>query len=168
MNRNKHIGILYSYGPHFLRTVREVRQQEPDARITVYIPEGFPLEMLQDLNVETLSLTQGAGTKPTLASAFMLLRALRRVRLDQFVVLFDSPRLQMLAALSQAAERWCYQLDGSKTPVRPTFMGSFLQTVRRGMVGRIRYVKIWLHVYGTRVDTKAINALDEPRGDSRQ
>jgi hypothetical protein len=151
MLNTKHIGLFYSYGPHFVRSAHTLRQNHPDAHITAFVPYGFPVELLKQDDIECIPLLSEAGGAKTIRSLITIFRMIRNAGLDMFVVLFDSPKLQLLCAASNARERYCAHLDGRITPVRFTVAGSLFRTLINNIKGRTRYAYIWLYVHFTKV-----------------
>jgi len=158
MTNELHIGLFYSYGPHFIKTARALRAEHPQARITAFLPRAFPVDMLSDLEIEALPVLPDPGEHRSLAALYAIVRAIRAQRVDIFVVLFDSPRLRLLSALSGAGERQCRLVDGRRIPVRFTFAGGLMHTLLSRIVGHARYVRIWIEVQVTRVGVPASDA----------
>lgn len=152
MKSELNITLLYSYGVHFLRTARSLRQQHETATITAFIPRDFPEELLSGLNIRCLPLLPNPSQERSLNHVITILRAIRGIHPDVFVVLFDSSKLRTLAALSGARERICYHSDGRITPVRWSLPGALTRAFIQGFRGRVRYAYIWCHVHFTRVN----------------
>lgn len=151
MNHEPHIVLFYSYGPHFLRTARALRADYVNSRITAIIPGDFPQQLLKDLAIHGLPLLPNPSQTRSLRNAAATIKRLRNLCPDILVVLFDSPKLRLLAALSTAKERYCYHVDGRVTPVKRTFTIALAHTLAHRVYGRIRYIRIWCHVHFTRV-----------------
>lgn len=163
MNKDFHIGIFYSYGPHFIRTVRSLRADSPEARITAFVPAEFPAGLLGGLDVVLAPILGNPAERRSPGVLLSIVRAIRRQRLDVFVVLFDSPRLRLLAALSGARERQCCLVDGRTLPVRVTIAGNVFRTLGGRLRGQFRYARIWLSVHLTRVGR---SPAEEPEQDA--
>lgn len=138
----KRIGVFYSRGPHFVRVLGRIRGEYPDAEIDAYVPEGFP---------ETPVLEQGARCVPcaggnTPGVLPRLIRSFRAARYDLFVVMFDSPKLQLLAAASGARQRLCHTVDGRVIPVRLALTQMLGGGLWRRLCGVIAYARIWYTV----------------------
>ncbi len=150
------ITVFYSSGVHFLRTARALRQRHEAAAITAFVPKDFPEELLSSLNIRCLPLLPNPSQKRSLKHVATILRAIRGMRPDVFIVLFDSPKLRTLAALSGAGERLCYHPDGRITPMRWSFAGFLARSFMQAFRGRLRYTYIWCHVHFTRVDRSMV------------
>lgn len=133
---------FYSLGPHYLRMLAHLRAQYPGARIIAIVPEGYLLEVLENRCDEVATTPPGRGA----ASLLPLARFLRAGRFDVFVVMFHSPRLRMLAALSGARECMCYTAGNRYFPVSLNFAGDAARWLARQIAGRITYARIWWNV----------------------
>lgn len=151
MTKQPHIGLLYSYGPHFVKTARALRERYPEADIVAFVPESFPVSLLEDVSISCRSLLADNAHRRAVKKIVALVRAIRRERLDIFVVLFNSPRLQLLSAISGSKERRCRLVDGREFEVHLTLLSSLVHTLVSSVVGRWRYARIWLNVHCTRV-----------------
>ena len=165
MSKEHHIGLFYSYGPHFMKTARALRRECPEARITAFLPKEFPIDLLSGLDIVMAQILPNPGTHRSLSSLISIVRAIRARRLDLFVVLFDSPRLRLLSVLSGAAERQCRLVDGRTIPVRFTLAGSMADTAFRRIRGNMRYARIWIEVHLTRIGVPAATTAGR-NGDS--
>jgi len=142
MDVPKRIGLFYSLGPHFVRALRQVRAAHPHARITAIVPPGFPKAMLEHAdNVLTVPPPPHG-----LRNAAALVRVLREQRFDRLVVLFDSPRLRVLARLSGARERWCCGPDGRHAALEGGILGNLLRGLGRKIRGHLTWARIWLEI----------------------
>lgn len=166
MTTDPHIGLFYSYGPHFIKTARALRAEYPKARITAFLPREFPVGLLSGLDIESLQVLPTPGAHRSLAGLYTLVRTIRAYRLDLFVILFNSPRLRLLSSLSGAAERQCRLVDGRRVPVRFTLAGGALHTLRTRIGGHLRYARIWIEVRLTRVGVPASGADGQEGGPS--
>ncbi|MBI2425944.1 MAG: hypothetical protein HYV27_24180 [Candidatus Hydrogenedentes bacterium] len=137
MNPSPRIGVFYSHGPHFLRVLKQVRQKQPGATLIAFVPHTFPAQYLEGIVSE---VHRTAGTRP--AAALKTLRQLRAARLDEFIVMFDSPRLQLLAALSGAPTRACHTVDGRQRPINFQVIRPLLRWATRRIRGQFTYWRI--------------------------
>lgn len=154
MTQRTRIGLFYSYGPHFIKTVRSLRETHPQADITAFVPEHFPVELLSGLNISSQPLLPDTGRGRAIKKVVTIIRAIRKEHLDIFVVLFNSPRLQLLSTISGAKERRCRLVDGRELPVRLTLLSGIYHTAVNTVVGHWRYARIWIHVRCTRVHAR--------------
>ncbi len=147
----QHIVAFYSRGPHYVRLLRHLRSVHPNARITAMIPPAFPgdtLVGLADAVVATPPPPHGARSPGALMA---LIRQIRSRGCTRFVVMFDSPRLRLVAMASGAPERWCFGPDGSYAAIE----AAPLRRLLGGLGGRLRgwttWLRIWVVVHTTRV-----------------
>ncbi len=147
MTKQYRIGLMYSYGPHFKQAARMLRARYPDSRITALLPPGYPEAVIRDVVDDIIVCAPEPERGKTPGQAWRLIRILRRERYDILVVLFDSLKLQLIASLSGAGECCCYHLDHRYHPLRLSLFGAVAAGVTRQVRGRLRYMRIWWHVY---------------------
>ena len=140
--------VFHSPG-HDLRPVldalREVRQ---DAEITLWIPKGHKLPEAISALADAVAETELPHYSPRHVRACLrLIRGLRAQRYNAFTVLFDSPQLRLLAALSGASQCWLATGDGRLTalPVNP--LRVLAEETLRGIAGRLTYLRVWISVH---------------------
>lgn len=148
------IGLLYSYGPHFMKTLRALRDSHPDAQITVFVPANFPEALLDGMALHIRPILPDSGQRPGIRQGLRLIRAIRGEALDSFVVLFASPRLQLVASLSKAVQSYCYHVDGRVEILRLRLLRALLRPIKNRIIGNLRYFRIWVYVHCTRVNAK--------------
>jgi hypothetical protein len=146
VSKIERICAYYSRGPHFVRNLKTLRQAHPDAHLTAIVPPDYPVESLGDRadTVEPLGLPAD-GRRDTRA-VLRLARHLRAGRHDLFVVMFDSPKLRLLASLSGARRAECLTIDGRRFPVRFAPVAQFLGGLWRRARGNLTYARVWLVV----------------------
>lgn len=105
------ICAFYSQGPQYVRMLRCLRESYPHATLVAAIPADFPFEAIDGLVDETLRLPE-AKEKHSLRRSWAALRSIRQAACSHMVVMFDSPRLNLLSALSGARYRHCFSVDG--------------------------------------------------------
>lgn len=156
MSEQRHVGVFHSKGRNFGDVLRRVREQESGARICAIVPYGYPIDPEElahvDEVVETEKAQYGLGDVAGLRS---LVAQLRDARFDRFVILFDSPRLRVVAALARAGECAHITLDGRLTTIRPSVAGTMADVVVRHARGHILYAWIWLVVHARHVGKNA-------------
>lgn len=145
------IGVFYSYSPHFQQAVQAVRKRFPDAELVALVPPTYPHAHIAPPTDRILEIVPEPGSRIGLRAFVHVLRKIRNEHLSGLVVLFDTPRLQILSWCSGAKGRYCYTLDGRWEvlyihPVRGVLGGAIRQAA-----GRCRYFRIWCSVYFTRV-----------------
>lgn len=140
MSEPQTICALYSRGPHYLRLLRYLRAQYPAAHITALVPASFPGDAARAYAQEIVRCED--GPRSGLGALHSLSGQIRRGRYDLFVVMFDSPKLRVLAALSGARQRACYAINGRFFPVRLALFSQLAGTLVRRIKGRILYARI--------------------------
>lgn len=105
------ICAFYSRGPHFIRMLKRLREEYPGETVIAAIPTSFPFEVIEPLVDETVRLPEVSEIARWRRS-WAVVRRLRRARCGHIVVMFDSPRLNLLARLSGTGRGWCYSVDG--------------------------------------------------------
>lgn len=146
MNGAERVCAYYSRGPHFARNLKVLRQRHPDSDITAIIPPDYPAASLEGLadTVEPVGLASDG--RRDLRALIRLARHIRRGRYDLFVVMFDSPKLRLLASLSGARRRECLTIDGRRFPVRFAPLAQALGGLWRRSRGHLTYARIWFVV----------------------
>lgn len=139
--------LYYSRGPHFMRTLKQLREDHPDAAITVAVPPGFPRDPLAGLADEVVERPRPGG----LGDAWRAARALRAEGYDLLVVMFDSLNLRLLAALSGARTRECHTIEGRVIRLRGGLMRRAISEALARVRGQIRYWRIRFIVRGRSV-----------------
>jgi len=151
VSTEQHIVAFYSRGPHYMRLLRHLRAVHPGARITAMIPPSFPGETIAGLADEvwtTPAPPHGLRNPGALAG---LIRQIRAVHCARFVVMFDSPRLRMVALLSGARERWCFGPDGRYAVIETAPLRRMADGLRGRLRGWATWLRIWIVVHTTRV-----------------
>lgn len=152
MNEPERICAFYSHGPHYRRMLRFLRERYPAARITALVPPTYPREFLEGQVDDIVVTAQTQYSSRNATAIRQLIQQIRGGGYGFFVVMFDSPRLRILSALTGVAERYCYQADGRYTPVRLSLTRAIANTVWRNLRGRLTYARIWLIVHFRHVE----------------
>jgi len=152
MSARARIGIFYSRGRPFGRILAAVRRDHPDAELVAVVPAGYPFpggeRGLCDAVVETGTEPYGIRRPGPLVR---LIRLLREQRFDSLVILFDSPRLRLLAAFAGAPRTLYCAFDHALKPIRPTLAGVLADVAARAVIGRAVYAGLWLLIRIRRV-----------------
>lgn len=152
MSARKRIGVFYSRGRQFGRILEAVRRDYPEAELVAVVPAGYPFpgdeRGLCDGVVETGCEPYGIRHPMPLVR---LIRLLRAQRFDPFIILFDSPRLRLLAALVGTPHTLYCAFDHALKPIHSTIAGVLADVAARGIVGRAVYGALWLAVRVRRV-----------------
>ena len=124
------ICAFYSKGPHFVRMLKHLREAYPGETLIAAIPASFPFTTIEPLVDETIRLPEPVGQP-----------GLRRARCSHMVVMFDSPRLNLLARFSGAGCRWCFTVDGRLHALAHALPGLLLSPLARRGRGEWAYVR---------------------------
>ena len=144
MDEKLRICALYSHGPHYRRLLRFLHQRYADAHITALVPPDYPAEHVAD---DADAVLQADTPRRDLRGLGHLLRQIRRGKFDVFVVMFDSPRLRILSALTGVPRRYCYSVDGRYERVRLSLLRAAADAVYRNVRGRLTYAYVHWVVY---------------------
>ncbi len=156
MSRQEHICVFHSKGRSFADALKYVRERRPEARICAMAPSGYPVGPEELASADEVIETEREQYSPRdFAALRQLVRQLRRTRFDCFVILFDSPKLRALAALSCAQSCTHLTLDGRLRPITPSLPGVAWDVLYRNIRGRLTYAWIWIMIRCTRIGTSA-------------
>jgi hypothetical protein len=147
MKEPEKIGAFYSYGPHYRRLLKHLRETYPEAEISAFVPSGYPEDFLADLADHVVHTGLAPGNSGGLSGMLALLRTLRRERCGLFVVMFASPKLRLLAALSGARDRRVFPPGGRFSPIRFQPLRMLAGGICRRIRGRIVWWRIRRAVY---------------------
>ena len=138
----KRVVILYSQSDHFSRAVEAMQSALPDATLTALLPTGR--DDLKNALPERVEVVE------TPAQALAVIRQLRALDADALCVLYPSPRLRVLAALSGARVRACCGEDGKLRPLDGGLFSVLASLASQRLRGEVRYAWLWLFVRITR------------------
>lgn len=142
----KHIALLYSLSPHFLRALETLRREHPDGVLTVIVPPSFPQDTLADQADRVVELAPSSVQRRSLRHGLKLIRFLRKEGFDQFTVLFNSPMLVMISVFSGSREKGYISPDGRMHPLSMSFVGLFFRLLGKRIKGQYTYYRIWWHI----------------------
>jgi hypothetical protein len=148
MTHSPRIGVFYSKGRTYLDVLRSLREEDPGAHVCAIVPAEYPVSRDESsLADEVIRIERSRYSWRDIRPLRRLMRQIRAARLDAFVILFDSPRLRILAALS-GAKRCAYcTMDRRLVEVRPSVAATLANVVIRTIWGRLVYTGIWLAVH---------------------
>ncbi|HNR31308.1 MAG TPA: hypothetical protein PKI11_10500 [Candidatus Hydrogenedentes bacterium] len=150
----KRICAFYSRGPHFMRLLAFLREREPQAHITAVVPPGYPKALLGNRADAVIETAKAQYAARDLAGIRDLLRTIRAGRFDEFVVMFDSPRLRLLAAFTGAARRSVFTVDGRCLPLTVSPVAVLVSWLYRSLRGRLTFAYIYCVVHGRPVERR--------------
>jgi len=136
MSQVERICAFYSRGPHFARMLRKLRERWPNATIVALVPPTFRVEMLpKEADEAEITTTGKRGARAVTA----VCRQIQAGNYDVLVVMFDSPRLRLLAALSGVQKRYCCTVDGRLFHIRLAPFSLLFGTLWRRLRGEFTY-----------------------------
>lgn len=151
MTGQPRIAVFYGKGRTFLDVLKAVRAQHPDARLCLIFPDAYPIaEAELAFASETLRIGNARYGLRDLAAFLDFTRRVRHARYDGFVILFDTPRQRILAALTGARKRLYCRFDGRVVPLQYTLSGVVADAAFRAVWGRLAYAGLWVLVRVTR------------------
>ena len=150
----KHICAFYSYGAHYVRLLKRLRTEHPNAQLTALVPKGYPVETVAQWADETKETEQAEYGLGNAGALVRLLKSVRAERYDLFAVMFESPKLRLLAALAGARGRYCLTPDGRFVPLKLTGPALVLRFLYNNLRGRLRYAYIHYVVHHKPVKRK--------------
>ena len=146
MNTPSRICVFLSKGRNFVDVLRGVRSVYPGGSIDAVIPLAYPLSdeerALADRVVETGQAHYGLRDAGPL---LRLVRELQAPHYDLFVIMFDSPKLRILARLSNARACALHRLS-NLVPIHPSIPGVLADVIFRNVWGRAAYSALWIVV----------------------
>lgn len=151
MNEAKNICAFYSRGPHYLRVLKHLRREWPDATLTALVPPGYPHAPLEGLVHHIHETARAAYSLRDLSALATLKRQISAESYDVFTVMFDSVKLRLLARLSGAPQAYCHTVDGRFFPLPRAITPLLARTLIRRIRGRITYAYIYHVVHHRRV-----------------
>ena len=142
MSASRYTCVFASKGRAVSHALRQARDLDPGARICAVLPPSTRADEAEPLADEVLALeARAALTNP--GACLRLIRQLRAKRFDRFLILFPSPRLQTLAALSGAKECLWLNPRGKPIAVPRSLAMVLLRTLAATIFGRLLYAALW-------------------------
>lgn len=148
----KKIGVFYSVGPHLEKCLRAIRGTTPEGEITLYVPSGHSVSNAEKELATHVVETERAHYSPTdIKACIRLVSKLRSERFAEFVVMFDSVQLCLLASLTRADERTHCAQHGELKALTGSAIQILTQETTRRLRGLCTYVALWIAVRIVRV-----------------
>lgn len=143
----RRIGVFYSLGPHFRKTLETLRKEFPGAEVTIMVPPDYPLSDEERALADHTEETERDHYSPRdVGACLRLIRRIRRERFHAFVVMFDSVQLRCLAALAGVPNRLCCLPQGKLIPLGRSVVGVVVGEALRRAWGGVVYATLWLLV----------------------
>jgi len=148
MNTTPRICAFLSKGRNFVDVLKDIRSAYPKTPIDAVIPLDYPLSDEERALVDRIVETKKAHYSLRDAGPlFRLVRQLRAEHYNLFVIMFDSPKLRLLARLSNAKACTFHRLDHRMLPIYPSIPRIVADMAFRNVWGRVAYAYIWLVVH---------------------
>ncbi len=152
------IGLFYSYGPHFLKAIHFLCEKYPKDQIILFIPQEFPSYYFEKLPVSPVFLPwdgQHLSTLKGIGTFINILRIIRSQKLDQFVILFESPRQITLSTLSGARHTFVYSIHKEYKNLSQGIFKSLSKTFVNRLKGILMYSYIFFHIHFSKTRNKS-------------
>jgi len=142
MSDRQRIAALYSRGTHYPRLLQFLREEYPGCEITAVVPPAYPQRLLEGRCDRVLRTEREQYGLRDLGAIYRLLSTLRAQGFDDLVIMFNSPKLRLLAKGSGAADAYCYTADRRFFPAEVHPVREALDLIVRQVRGRITYAYI--------------------------
>ncbi len=129
--------FFYSDGPHFMKALQAVRRAYPEAHLVAVTPEGLSAQP------DVAQLADAVAVRPGMRR---LVPWLRGYRAEAMAVMFASPKLRVLAALSGARAVWHARPDGKLKALPRTLWANTAVVVREKAYGHVLYGTLWWYI----------------------
>lgn len=163
MTNGERICLFHSEGRDYGNAAALLRSRFPEAHICAFVPPDHTVSPETGAAVDEVVRMERAHYSPRNVGA--CLRLVRRIRahgFERFVVLFPSPQLRMLAALSGAKTPCCLGPVGQILPTERKAGAVAFPSCRRLLGGLCVYAIAWLL---TRVRVAPLNGKGrQPEG----
>lgn len=147
MENERRAGVFYSPGHDLPGVLRRVREAWPDARIVAVLPDGYaPPSSVPELADEVVITERAHYGARDVQPLLRLIGRIRNARYHIFIVMFDSPKLRMLAALSGAEQRAWVPPRGRPVALPGSAAGVAARSLWRRVKGAAAYAGLWLAV----------------------
>ena len=148
---SERVCVFYSVGQEYDSILRSIRSQFPNAELTALVPSAYldtdAIAPLVDKVIRT-RYTRYALHQPW--RTFDLVNELRAADYDRFIVIFDSVKLRILAAMSHARACCCWALHGRIIPLETNVPHVLWDIARQIPGGWYRYLNVWFNVHFAR------------------
>lgn len=137
--------VFYSLGPHFVTALKAARHHGDE--VIAVVPAAFEMpEEAARIADDILYTDRDAYSVWRPGALFALVRRIRRERFDTFVVMFDSPKLRLLAAMSGASTRWYCAPHGYMRRLKGGPVRVAARETWRRLKGCVLYAWLWVVV----------------------
>ncbi len=149
MTPPERIVVFYSADADYAARLRAARRAFPDARITAVIPATQTLSDGERACVDHVHAAEPAAYSPVRVRRFLgFLRALRAMRADLFIVMFDSLRLGLLGAAARPRRLVCWDGEMRIIPIPRCVLLVATRAAVRVVVGHLRWLVRAARIYG--------------------
>ena len=145
MSEQNRIGAFYSRGTHYPRLLAYLRTEYPDCEITAVVPPNYPGHILEDACDRIVRTPREDYSLSDPRAIARVIAQLRGERFDDFVIMFNSAKLRVLAKASGAESSYCYTADRRFFPVELHPLREGTGMLVRNIRGRMTYWRIaWI------------------------
>jgi hypothetical protein len=145
--RNR-IAVYYSHGQDYEQVLEAVRRRYPDAYIYAIVPSDYETRPKEEQWADAVLRTERntySLTSPVAISR--LVRMIRRLQCDRFIVLFHTMQLRGFAALSGAKQCECWGVDSRIHQLPATLAGAGATAIARTTTGWSRWLVLWIQAH---------------------
>lgn len=147
MTTAERIGVFFNKGRNLTDVLRAVRKEHPAAHICAIVPKSYSAtEQELALVQETAYVERARYGLGDMGGFVRLIGQIRKQRYDVFVIMFDTPKVRLLGAVSGARAVWYCRLDGRLVPISKSILGILGSVIARRTVGGVVYGGAWLAV----------------------
>lgn len=148
MSPNLKICAFFSVSQNFPAILQRLRAKHPNADIAAVIPPNYEASQAERDHASRIIVTEQAEYGPAhIRACLRLIRSLRKERFDRFVVVFDSPQLRILAALTGARKCECWDPDSQIIPLHRHLSAELAAVVLRKACGIAAALALYATVY---------------------
>ena len=148
MSKPLHICVNYSEGLNYVERLRSVQERYPEGRLCALVPAGYPISATEKALVDEVMEAEQAHYSPReFRACWAHVRRIRAARFDCFIVVFRSPQLRLLAALSGAPRCECWGADNEILPLSRSVPVALLARLLHAVRGRLVYARVWMSVH---------------------
>ena len=154
MSDRERICVFYTVPEQYDSILKALRRKHPDSHITAIVPTAYV-----DASVVAPLVDEAVRPRYDRYPAYLpwrivhLVRTLRRGNYDHFVVIFESVKLQLLAAMSGAKKSSCWALHGRVVPLETNVLKVAWSFVWRMPACWGRILRVWFSVYIRRANS---------------
>lgn len=147
MNATRRIAVYWSPGRSLAGALEAMARLEPDARRCAIVPHGYVVSETERLLAQ--DIIESDRTRYSIHTPWPLLKWIMRLRHERFdvlAVLFDSPRLMLLAASAHARSTVYLRPNETLGRLSASLPGAAAALIGRRSRGHCAYAIVWILV----------------------